>query len=61
MTVRSASRSYMTKLCSKKVWDMVNELRDYIIKQIENLPEDEQRDIALELSGDLAILAESYD
>lgn len=40
---------------------MVNELRDYIIKQIENLPEDEQRDIALELSGDLAILAESYD
>lgn len=40
---------------------MVNELRDYILKQIENLPEDEQRDIVLELSDDLAILAESYD
>lgn len=39
---------------------MVKELRDYILKQIENLPEDEQRDIVLELSGDLAILAESY-
>ena len=39
---------------------MIEELRDYIMKQIVNLPEDEQRDILLELSGDLAIMAESY-
>lgn len=40
---------------------MVERLKDMILEQIENLPEDEQRDIVLELSGDLAILAESYD
>lgn len=39
---------------------MIEELRDYIMKQIENLPEKEQHDILLELSGDLAIMAESY-
>lgn len=40
---------------------MIEEIKDYILKQIEHLSESEQQDILLELSGDLAIMAESYD
>lgn len=40
---------------------MTEELKDYILKQIEHLSDKEQQDILLELSGDLAIMAESYD
>lgn len=40
---------------------MLEQIKDYILTQIENLSEVEQHDILLELSGDLAIMAESYE
>ena len=40
---------------------MLEQIEDYILKQIENLSKAEQCDILLELSGDLAIMAESYE
>lgn len=40
---------------------MLEQIKDYILTQIENLSEAEQQDILLELSGDLVIMAESYD
>lgn len=39
---------------------MVEMLRDMILEKIKDLPESEQQSILLELSGDLAIMAESY-
>lgn len=39
---------------------MVERLKDMILEQIVNLSEEEQQSILLELSGDLAIMAESY-
>ena len=40
---------------------MIEEIRDYILKQIQNLSDQEQHDILCELSADLAIMAESYE
>lgn len=40
---------------------MLEQIKDYVLKQIENLSSAEQHDILLELSGDLAIMAESYE
>lgn len=40
---------------------IIEDLRSIILVEIENLSEAEQHDILLELSGDLAIMAESYE
>jgi len=39
---------------------MLETLRDYILEQIKDLPEEEQRDILSELAGDLQVMAEGY-
>ena len=39
---------------------MIEELRDYILEQIKDLPGEEQRDILSELAGDLQVMAEGY-
>lgn len=39
---------------------IVEDLKNIILEEIESLSDEEQQDILLELSGDLAIMAESY-
>lgn len=39
---------------------IVEDLKNIILVEIESLSDEEQQDILLELSGDLAIMAESY-
>lgn len=36
----------------------INELRDYVLKQIETLPTEDQKDILEELAADFNIMAE---
>ena len=40
---------------------MVERLKEYVLEQIQDLPEHQQQEILLELSGDFAIMAEFYE
>ena len=39
---------------------MVQELEEYVLEKIKDLPADEARDILEEMAGDFQVMAESY-
>ena len=40
---------------------MVQELEDYVLDKIKDLPADEARDILEEMAGDFQVMAENYN
>ena len=40
---------------------MVQELEDYVLEKIKDLPADEARDILEEMAGDFQVMAENYN
>ena len=40
---------------------MVQELEEYVLEKIKDLPADEARDILEEMAGDFQVMAENYN